>query len=343
MAGGREAAPTGADAVFEAAWAGFEHSSFEPSAAAFSFAGTPCRISVADDDLARALLPAISRRHVAALEEHPVELRVWSGPFPGLRPHDLDARTPSTSMTRTGDVVSVFDPTHRNLSIYHRRERRGVWWTESLDAIPSWERSAPFRHLFHWMLADAPAAVLHAASVGTDVGGVLLVGPGGAGKSTAALACVDAGWRYVADDYCALRVDETPTAWNLYGTGKLTPSSAGYLDGLDDARIEVRPGDDKSIYDLGSHRGAQVTEHLALRAIVVPSLSPTPTDPIPLAAGTAALSLLPSTLLQLPGARPAALAVVTTALRSLPVFSVGFGPDRADAPRQLARVLAHAV
>ena len=52
--------------------------------------------------------------------------------------------------------------------------------------------------------------VVHAASVGTKDGAVLIVGKGGSGKSTSALACLNAGMYYLGDDYTLISNDSNP-------------------------------------------------------------------------------------------------------------------------------------
>ena len=74
--------------------------------------------------------------------------------------------------------------------------------------------------------------MLHAAAVGTADGGVLIVGRGGVGKSTTALACLAAGMKYVADDYLVVQLDPEPRAFQLYGTAKLEASQLRHFPEL---------------------------------------------------------------------------------------------------------------
>ena len=63
--------------------------------------------------------------------------------------------------------------------------------------------------------------MVHAASVGSSTGGALLIGKGGSGKSTAALACLSSSLMYAGDDYCLVTAEPSPAAYCLYNTAKL--------------------------------------------------------------------------------------------------------------------------
>src|SRR5262249_49065941 len=75
-------------------------------------------------------------------------------------------------------------------------------------------------------LAGRGLQVLHAAAVAFAGRGVLLVGPGGAGKTTAALACALAGGDFLGDDLCAVEAGGIPRVHSLFGTVKLNADSA---------------------------------------------------------------------------------------------------------------------
>ena len=79
------------------------------------------------------------------------------------------------------------------------------------------------RTLFHWLMELYGRQLIHAAAVGTDIGGALIVGKGGVGKSTTSLASLAAGLRFVGDDYVIVGFDPHPTAWSLYCTAKVSP------------------------------------------------------------------------------------------------------------------------
>ena len=197
----------------------------------------------------------------------------------------------------------------RILSLWRRGTGRGLFWVDDAHDLPAWEPSAPFRNLFHWALADVGLAFAHAAVVGTAEGGVLLAGRGGAGKSTTAMVCVDAGWDYVSDDYCVLDASGQPTAHALYGSAKISPAALARLPGLE--RVERYQRDDsKIVLDVGASLPAQLVSSLPLRAVVIPTVAGTTGRLHRLSTAAGARAIAPSTLFQLPGARQSSLAAI---------------------------------
>jgi hypothetical protein len=66
-----------------------------------------------------------------------------------------------------------------------------------------------------WLLAPHGRFVLHGAAVARGDRGILLLGHTGAGKSTAAAAALDAGWRLLGDDQVV--VDASEHRLDVYG------------------------------------------------------------------------------------------------------------------------------
>lgn len=112
----------------------------------------------------------------------------------------------------------------------------GAYRLESWGASAAWASGEVAAHPGHlaiaaW-LATTGAHVLHGAAVSVDGRGVLLVGPGGAGKSTTAIAMAAAGATLLADDLCIVERDTGEAVVHpLYRTCKLNADS--------DARLEV--------------------------------------------------------------------------------------------------------
>src|SRR5205807_9852223 len=103
-------------------------------------------------------------------------------------------------------------------------------------------RAVPLRPLLGWVLASPGRHLVHAGAVGSEGQGVLLAGSGGAGKSTTAVACVEAGMSYVGDDYVLLSTGEPPAAHAIYGTAKLDRRSLATLPDLASG-ADFRDGD----------------------------------------------------------------------------------------------------
>lgn len=79
-----------------------------------------------------------------------------------------------------------------------------------------------------WLAAQGNF-LMHAAGVAFDGRGVLLIGAGGRGKTTTALAAAQRGFDYLGDDLCIVSPDDSGRGGHLlhglYATAKLNPDS----------------------------------------------------------------------------------------------------------------------
>jgi hypothetical protein len=214
-----------------------------------------------------------------------------------------------------------------------------VHWVADPGRLPYYEHSAPMLHLLHWWLAGLGLYMLHAGAVGGRDGGALLVGPGGSGKSTSALACLGTDLGYVGDDYTLVGLVPEPQAVNLYSSAKLershVPRLAHVLPPM--ANPEPEP-DDKALYFLTRGIAADVP----LRALVSPRVVERPTPRlIPLDSGASILAALaPTSILQLPGAGATALRVMRELCQRVPAFALELGADVDAIPNVLAELLS---
>lgn len=228
-----------------------------------------------------------------------------------------------------------------SLFLYDHRSRRGVQWMRD-DTITEGLRTHPCLILFHAFLAGTDWVPIHAAAVGRDGRFLLLAGPGGSGKSTAALACTMQGWTYAGDDFVvvhpgACRVEP------LYLSGRLRPGSQAALkplltrtqvatsDEFGDPRAELRlrPGTP------GLHIGGG-----AIRAILLPWRGGADRVTIrPAGAAEATTRMLGSNTPLLPGFRASLYPKLLATLKAAPRFVVDTGPDPTQIPDALARFL----
>lgn len=306
----------------------------------------PFRIRVAGAALAGALLPALDRcRRASGCSGVAVtEFRAWdsvgSGVTPPRPPWSVGDYLPRDELRGSGEqgIDVSYALADRILSLWSRDQGLGRFWVNDASTLPSWEPGAPFRNLFHWALADRGLAFAHAAVVGTAAGGVLLAGRGGAGKSTTSMVCVDAGWRYVSDDYCVLEGSGHPTAHALYGTAKISPWALERLPGLASSGGSPR-ADGKVVLNLATARPTLLTDSLPLRAVVIPTVADATGTLQRLSLAAGARALAPSTLFQLPGARQSSLGTIATILKRVPVFGLQVGPDLEAIPDALRPAL----
>ena len=283
-------------------------------------------------------------------------IRVWDSESTGVRVPSFTWRTRDVAPRgevrgyndgrfRTiyhGDVME-HDGGFNALSMHDSVARSAIFWVQSADRIHWWERAEPLRAIMHWTL-DGPGRYLaHAAAVGDERGAVLLAGRGGSGKTTTALACVEAGMTFVGENYVLVTSDPEPVVHSVYATAKLRPGTLELLPGLGTAvrTMHVAPGE-KWVVDMARHRPERLASGLPLRALVVPQVTgELQTRVVRASAGEALLALAPTTVVQLPG-NGGVLGSMAALAGSLPVYRLELGNDVTEGPAAIRRVLDEA-
>lgn len=239
-----------------------------------------------------------------------------------------------------GDLLAPRDD-FRAVSVFSRARAHGVLWVLSPDRVPWWERAAPLRTLLHWSLcAPARRVLVHGAAVAGSSRGALLVGAGGAGKSTTAVACVEAGMSAAGDDYVLLDL-ASRVAHPLYGTAKLADASLALVPGSAAARL---PDDGidahKRVIDLARRWPERMARPVTIDVLVLPRIGPAGRTRLRPASGADALrAVAPTTILQLPGDNRAVLAPLADLVRRLPAYVLELGGSPSDAAAVLGSLL----
>ena len=317
-----------------------------------------CIRTVPEQDTRR-LRPAL--RHLA-LPEAPaaaasLTISAWNGGEPSAAPvlanllRRLRANWPAECGPR-GEVLelhsvgisAIYNAGPNVLTVIDFERNRG--WLLKLDdvAFPYWEVGSPFRFLLHEWFAARGMQYVHGAAVGTERGGVLLVGKGGSGKSTTALLCAAAGMQYAGDDYCLI---DPSRAWahSLYNTGKLVGSDdyarLPELKGLSTNPDSFeRGGDGKGVYFLNEIWPNRVVAGMPLRAIVVPRITGQTTSGVePCSAFDALVAMLPSTVAQLPAASNEDCVRMVVLAEKLPAYQLHLSTDIRGIPAALTTLL----
>jgi hypothetical protein len=253
----------------------------------------------------------------------------WDPPAP-RQPASSDQDTRPALYACDERVQGLLELGPGTLSMYDTAAAVGLFWSRSAEALPYYERGAPLRAIFHWWALEQGWQMAHAAAVGTASGGVLLVGKGGSGKSTAALACVTSGLAYVGDNDVFVDGGSEPSVHGLYCSAKLEPvhrrRALPALDGLLGA-TEIWSGG-KELFFLDGALRASVSLGFPLKAVLLPRVtSATRATVRRVSAAVALLSLAPSTLFQLPGARRHRLQHMARALERVPAYVLELGSD----------------
>ena len=307
-------------------------------------AGVPVRVHLAGAELIDRLAPGMLEESFESDDRPAIELLAFdragtgrSAPRPPWTPGDYLQREEIAGWTRPPRLAS-YSTDYATLSVADTDAGLGVQWLRDASAMAPWEGGAPLRSILRWTLERHGVHLIHAAAVGNGTDGVLLLGSGGAGKSTTALACLQAGMALVADDYTLIRAGSPPTAHPAFAIAKAAPASLELLGGRGlgaraaGARVDWGGKLRLPIADV-------VCEALALRAVVLPRVAERTGVPVSFSGREALRTIAVSTLLQLPGDSAATLAVLRELLATLPVYTLEVGPDVAAIPEAISALI----
>jgi hypothetical protein len=237
--------------------------------------------------------------------------------------------------------LTVFQVVTGQLSMLDREQRLAVCWMRSSDGVPMPERAAPLWRLLHAWLADRRLLLVHGAAVGLADGGVLIVGPGGAGKSCSTLACLGSRLGIAGDDYVVVEVGSEPRVHSIYNSAKVHPSN---LDRMPFLRSLVSDGDierdAKALVFLQEDAPHALSPGFPIRAVVVPQVADVDAARVaPVSRAEVMRALAPSSVLLSPHTARAVMPSLVDLIRSVPVFRLQVGTDARSIPDAILRVL----
>ena len=152
-----------------------------------------------------------------------------SGYTPAFVPHDRDGDI-QVSAGAAGYALWFGRFTHTLHLLDHATASAG-YWIDDAAKIPSWERAHPFLASFQAMLTGTDWLAVHAAGISQGGRGILITGPGKAGKTSLSLAAAQVGWGFAGDDYVLVNTAAPETA-PLYATARLRTDMAGHFPRL---------------------------------------------------------------------------------------------------------------
>jgi hypothetical protein len=231
---------------------------------------------------------------------------------------------------------------HNALTMFDESGRRALYWIKDARDVPDHETASPLFALFHAWMSRHSLHHVHAAAVGTESAGVLLVGDNGAGKSNTVLACLDSPLRLLGDDRCLVGLSPEPTVHSVYGTAKTHPGDIDRFPFLAERRSQVRYLESgKALYFIEELSQGKMLAGCPLVAIL--SLRVTGRRETTVTQGSAAAALMtiaPYTTLRWPSAGARTLRTLSEVFRRVPCYQLHLGTDVAAIPRAILEVLA---
>lgn len=235
-----------------------------------------------------------------------------------------------TTIVRAGDLTAVVGD--GMTWIVDDATGTAMRWTATAADVPIWEANRPLRVALRWWGARHGAGLLHAAAVGRDGRALLLVGAGGAGKSTTAYSCLGRGLQVLGDDYCLVRPDEhgSVTAFATYRLGNLGEGSLLMLPWLRD-RVVGMGHQGKAIVPMDPLPTGEGRAEVVGIAAVVQSPGAA-TRLVPHSSMGVLRRLGPNTVSQIAGWSRETLAVCTAVVSAVPTYEFHVAEPASAAP-----------
>lgn len=293
------------------------------------------RLWFASPALAIAFLPSWIRSDLGAVD---LDIAITSNAY-----HDLSSIIPDKPemhrLFASSDCYAVWQPGELPvLFALNLQARRAIVWLAAGQA-PPWILSRPALTLLHALSIDTPWTALHGGAVGLGERFVLLAGKGRSGKTTAALACAQAGWHYAGDDFVSVNT-LTGLVKPLYCSARLRLDLAGSFRDLIDGRAPVSDVDGERRHELSLAALSDRVRGGALAAIFLPrrrgALRPEFTRA---RRSDAFAALITSTTIELPGWPKVTAEKIAAAVDLAPIFFVDTGTEPMAVPDAFAAQL----
>jgi len=298
--------------------------------------GQGFRLRFAGTELAKKMTRALAHLEVDGIETVSLTLNCWDVAGSGVA--CPQPRWPSSLFTGRGEIRGLDGPGMRIayfdwlklLNVYFPGTGQAYYCLPEAEPFPVQQYGSPALTVFSWWCNTLDWQFTHAAAVGTERGAILIVGQGGAGKSTLAFSTLGTELSYLSDDYCVLAPGKPPQVLALYNSGKLTEASLALLPHLRPRAANAgESGREKAVFFLHEKTRASEKNQSPLRAVVLSCLNSRETRLLPVDAREIVQVVGDSTLRQLAGSGRMDFFRMARLLRDLPTYRLLHGPDAA--------------
>lgn len=229
---------------------------------------------------------------------------------------------------------------HAGLVWWDRESLDGGWWLRH-EQPALFRLGAPMLSLFDLWGESIGLPTVHCAAIGSPEKMVVLGAPGGAGKSTLAVAGLQRGLSFCGDDYCMIQVGadgESPRVHSLFATAKLDAFSQQLVP--DSAELERLPGladNDRTVFDLRGHPGLLASGRVnsVITPVQVGGSAPRLVEVAPL---EALRSIAITSVFLMPSSRRLAWKTLSAMCRTVPCYRLEVGDDPTKAVDLLGEI-----
>lgn len=304
-----------------------------------------CRF--AGDALLPVIMPALEHLLVDACQKQPThKIDIWDSdsthmefPQSPCSIDDILVRGELEGFNSERFEAAFF--THaRMLTVIDHDLKRGVVCLATSLEIPAFELACPLRGILSWILRRNETVMIHAASVGTPAGCVLIGGNSGAGKSSTALRGLAGGMYYFGDDICAISNKlNSPTVFGIYSSGKTFSSDLKLFPTLKSSvHSHFEESYEKVVYFFYKKFHIQLPQSGEIKAVIIPHQDSKLAIGFQKISYANALSVIcSSTKNLLPHAGNEMFHILASILHQIPCYRFNLGND----PSLIADSLAH--
>jgi hypothetical protein len=295
--------------------------------------GKTIELEFLDPSIEQHIHPTLAHLETGATRDPWASLTCWDtngspGAFPSVNvgTDGFKARSEAPGLSDDFRLTS-FVSAGRILSHIDLRTLRGFHCVDDFSNMWRHEHATPLRTVFSWIAQTCGVQFLHVGAVGTEAGGILLSGRGGAGKSNTVLSVIGTELRVIGDDFCAVDVlNENPFVHSLYATGSLRRSDHSRNPILSTLPVLVDTGDDAKLVH-GLQAGGHMLSGAPIRAIAHLRRSDAPFGLHNASAGQIALDLASDTQTMLPYSGQVLVAQTAKLARCVPCYILELGTD----------------
>jgi len=314
----------------------------------FNIAGFEIELRFANSALVRQITPGLAHLKSQPKDSPALTVCIWDSvstgeqmPAPPWSQQQFNARGEVRGFYNEHIFLS-FQPDRNILNMLDTNRNLGLFWIRDSNDFPPNLRAVPLRPIFHWWMRENGLLFVHAAAAGIKDSGVLIVGKGGSGKSSSALACLTSGMLYLGDDHVLIKTDPEPSIFSLYSAARMDEL---LLDTLkvksklfDNTRVKK---EDKALIFLNQLVPSQLVPGLPMQAVIVPSVTDKPETSItPVSSMAAVRALAPSTIFMLSGAGKKELSEMVKIVQHVSCFSLQIGNNLWDVPELILQILS---
>ena len=234
-----------------------------------------------------------------------------------------------------GVSANYYQPDQR-WDVFDNKQSFGVRLQCGLDRSPIWEKTAPLANFCNWVARQDSKTMVHAASIGIEGMGALLIGNGGAGKSGTILGCLMRGFKSSGDDYTIISNGSNYAAHALYMSVKQDPLGLKRLGLKCDQNLNWQG---KAVFRPRDIINADISPSMPINVLIVPSIGADKTTFQSVSPNEVFKILALSTAKQLGSDHAQIFKACGDLVRTIPCFKMNMSSDNDEVTVELKKFL----